>query len=89
MEFIAGFAVWLLFGLAGGFLAQRLYRAENVTALLTFVFGVFGAFIGGMLGTAAYIFHDPLPLRAGGLIGAALGGAFFAWLYHFIGRHAT
>jgi uncharacterized membrane protein YeaQ/YmgE (transglycosylase-associated protein family) len=52
------------------------------------VFGIFGAFIGGMLGTSPYIFHDPTPLRFGSLLGAFLGAVFFSFLYHFIARKA-
>ena len=89
MEFITGFLVWALLGLVAAFLARALYRAEPTSGILTFLFGVFGAFIGGMLGTSAYIFHNPVPLRLGGLLGAALGGAFFPLLYHFIARKAV
>jgi uncharacterized membrane protein YeaQ/YmgE (transglycosylase-associated protein family) len=55
---------------------------------MTLTFGVFGAFIGGMLGNAAYVFHAPSPLRFGGLLGAALGAAGFPLIYHFIARKA-
>ncbi len=70
MEFVAGFLVWIAFGLVAPFLVRTLYRAEGTTGFLTFAFGIFGAFIGGMLGTSPYIFHDPNPLRFGGLLGA-------------------
>jgi uncharacterized membrane protein YeaQ/YmgE (transglycosylase-associated protein family) len=86
MEFITGFLVWALIGLLGGFAARTIYRAETTVALLTFVFGVFGAFIGGMLGTSGYIFHNPVPLRLGGIVGAVTGALFFSLLYHFIAR---
>jgi uncharacterized membrane protein YeaQ/YmgE (transglycosylase-associated protein family) len=56
--------------------------------LLAVVFGVFGAFIGGMLGTSPYIFHDPTPLRFGSLLGAFLGAVLITFLYHFIARKA-
>jgi uncharacterized membrane protein YeaQ/YmgE (transglycosylase-associated protein family) len=56
---------------------------------MTLIFGVCGAFIGGMLGTSAYVHHDPLPLRLGGLIGAALGALIFSWLYHLMARKAV
>jgi hypothetical protein len=42
-----------------------------------------------MLGTSPYIHHDPLPLRLGGLVGAALGGFGFPFLYQFIAREAV
>jgi uncharacterized membrane protein YeaQ/YmgE (transglycosylase-associated protein family) len=89
MEFITGFAVWLVIGLGAGFLARTLYRADRTAAGLSFAFGVFGAFIGGMLGTAAYIFHNPVPLRMGSLIGAVTGAIFFSMLYHFAARKAV
>jgi uncharacterized membrane protein YeaQ/YmgE (transglycosylase-associated protein family) len=89
MAFITGFAVWLVIGLLAGFLARTLYRTAGTTAALTHAFGVFGAFIGGMLGTSAYIFHAPVPLRLGGIVGATLGALFFSMLYHFIARKAV
>jgi len=87
MEFITGFAVWFGIGIVGGFLARNIYRETTHTVTtLAIVFGVFGAFIGGMLGTAGYIFHDPVPLRLGGLIGASSGAFIFPFIYQFIGR---
>ena len=89
MDFLTGFAVWLVLGLVGGFLARAVYRADGTALAYAVVFGIFGAFIGGMLGTSPYIHHDPLPLRFGGLIGAAAGGFGFSFLYQFIARKAV
>jgi uncharacterized membrane protein YeaQ/YmgE (transglycosylase-associated protein family) len=89
MTFIVGFLVWLAFGVIAGLIMPRAYRAAATLPLLSVVFGVFGAFIGGMLGTSPYIFHDPTPLRIGSLIGALLGATFFSFLYHFIARKAV
>ncbi|HEX7089192.1 MAG TPA: hypothetical protein VF192_03595 [Longimicrobiales bacterium] len=89
MEFVTGFLLWLAIGLIAGVAARATYRAAGTTALLTLLFGVFGAFIGGMLGTSAYIFHNPVPLRLGGILGAALGALFFSYLYHFMARKAV
>lgn len=86
MAFITGIVVWLVIGAAGGFLARSIYRADHTVMALALTFGLFGAIIGGMLGTSAYVHHDPLPLRLGGLIGAALGGFGFPFIYQFIGR---
>ena len=88
MTFIVGFLVWIAFGVVAGLVMPRAYKAAETVPLLTVVFGVFGAFIGGMLGTSPYIFHDPTPLRIGSLIGALLGAGFFSFLYHFIARKA-
>lgn len=88
MAFIVGFIIWLALGVIAGLIMPRAYRAAATVPLLSVVFGVFGAFIGGMLGTSPYIFHDPTPLRVGALIGALLGAAFFSFLYHFIARKA-
>lgn len=89
MDFIIGFAVWLVVGLAGGLVIRSAYRTEGTVAPLTILFGLFGAFIGGMLGTSAYIFHNPVPLRLGGIIGATAGAFLFSFLYHFIARKAV
>lgn len=89
MTFIGGFAIWLAVGVIAGLVVTRAYRAAATVPLLTVVFGVFGAFIGGMLGTSPYIFHDPTPLRFGSLLGAFLGSIFFSFLYHFIARKAV
>jgi uncharacterized membrane protein YeaQ/YmgE (transglycosylase-associated protein family) len=88
MTFIVGFLIWLALGVVAGLVTTRMYKAAATVPLLTVIFGVFGAFIGGMLGTSPYIFHDPTPVRVGALIGAVLGAAFFTFLYHFIARKA-
>jgi uncharacterized membrane protein YeaQ/YmgE (transglycosylase-associated protein family) len=89
MEFIIGFAVWIAIGLVGGIISRLVYPAPGLIAGMTLIFGVCGAFIGGMLGTSAYVHHDPLPLRLGGLIGASLGALIFSWLYHLMARKAV
>jgi uncharacterized membrane protein YeaQ/YmgE (transglycosylase-associated protein family) len=89
MAFVTGFAVWLVVGLVGGAAARALYRADGNTLAIALLFGVFGAFIGGMLGTSAHIFHNPVPLRIGGVIGAVSGALFFPLLYQFIARRAV
>lgn len=89
LDFIIGFAVWLAIGVVAGFVVLTVYKAAATEAWLTIVFGVLGAFVGGMLGSAAHIFHDATPLRLGGLLGAVVGAAFFSFLYHFIARKAV
>jgi uncharacterized membrane protein YeaQ/YmgE (transglycosylase-associated protein family) len=87
MTFIAGLGVWLVIGVVGGILARAVYRESTYTVpYLAIVFGVFGAVVGGMLATSAYVFHDPQPLRVGSLIGAAAGGFIFPFVYQLIGR---
>jgi uncharacterized membrane protein YeaQ/YmgE (transglycosylase-associated protein family) len=88
MTFIVGFLVWTAIGVVAGLIMPRAYKAAATEPLLTVVFGFFGAFIGGMLGTSPYIFHDPTPLRVGSLIGAVLGAIIFTFMYHFIARKA-
>ena len=88
MDFIAGFALWVVFGLIAGFLVRLLFRAPT-EVWLTFVFAFFGAFIGGMLGTSPYVHHDPNPMRFGSLIGAAIGAVAFAMIYHTAARKAV
>ena len=89
MTFIIGFAVWLAIGLVGGFLIRAAYRGPDTTALLAAALGIFGAVIGGMLGTSAHVFHDPTPLRIGGLTGAVLGALFFSFVYNLAARKAV
>ena len=88
MTFVVGFLVWVAFGVVAGLIMPRMQKAAATEAWLTVVFGIFGAFIGGMLGTSPYIFHDPTPLRVGALIGALLGAIFFTFTYHFVARKA-
>jgi uncharacterized membrane protein YeaQ/YmgE (transglycosylase-associated protein family) len=87
--FIAGFLVWIVFAIVAGFAVWGWYRTEGTSRGLTFTFAFFGAMIGGMLGVAAYIFHNPSPLRLGGIIGAAAGALFFSALYQFVARKAV
>jgi uncharacterized membrane protein YeaQ/YmgE (transglycosylase-associated protein family) len=89
MDFIIGFAVWLVIGLVGAFVTRAVVHGPATTTLMTMAFGIFGSFIGGMLGTSAHIFHDPVPLRVGGLIGAVLGAVVFTFIYHFAARRAV
>ena len=89
MKFAVGFLVWILFGVVAGVIMPRAYKAAGTEAWLAVVFGICGAFIGGMLGTSAHVFHDATPLRIGGLIGAFAGATFFTFLYHFIARKAV
>jgi len=89
MTFIAGFAVWIAFSVIAGFLVRTLVRAPGTVAWLSFVFAFFGAFIGGMLGSAPYVHHEPNPLRLGALIGAALGALAFTTIYHVAARKAV
>ena len=87
--FMFGLLVWLVIGLAAGLAVRVLFHAPHTERLMTLVFGVFGAFIGGMLGTSPYIHHNPVPLRLGGLLGAILGGLFFTCVYHYVARKAV
>lgn len=86
MQFILGFVVWAVLGILAGLAVTRMYKAAATEPVVTVVFGIFGAFIGGMLGNAAHVFHDANPLRIGGLIGALMGSIFFTALYHYVAR---
>lgn len=83
MNYIIGFIVWIALGVIGAAIMRFFYRVEGTDAWLTFTFGFFGAFIGGMLGTSGYVHHDPNPFRFGGMLGAALGALLFTAMYHF------
>ena len=89
MTFVVGFVVWVVLGLVGAVVARTLYRTDTTEAWLTFVFGLFGALIGGMLGVSPYIHHAPTPLRLGAIVGALMGGLLFTFLYHTSARKAT
>jgi len=89
MDFVLGFLAWAALGVVAGLAIRAFYRTDGTVAALTLILGLFGAFIGGMLGTAAYVHHDPVPLRLGGLLGAGIGAAAASFLYHFIARKAV
>lgn len=88
MTFITGFLIWLAVGVVAGLVLRAVYAGPTTTAFLSAVFGVLGAFIGGMLGVAPYVTHDPTPLRTGALIGAVLGALLFPFIYHLVARKA-
>lgn len=88
MTFVTGFLIWVVTGIGAGLLVRVLYRGPTTTAFLTAFFGVAGAFIGGMLGTAPYVTHDPTPLRFGALVGAVLGALLFPFIYNLVARKA-
>ncbi|HEX6939195.1 MAG TPA: hypothetical protein VF158_07260 [Longimicrobiales bacterium] len=89
MVFITGFLIWLALAVFAGALVYALFRTPGTSGALTFIFAIFGAFIGGMLGVAGYVYHDPYPVRVGALIGAAAGALFFSGMYHFVARKAV
>jgi uncharacterized membrane protein YeaQ/YmgE (transglycosylase-associated protein family) len=86
--FVMGLVAWAVIGMVAGFVVNMLYRGPETTLTMAIVFGFFGAFIGGMLAMSGYIFHDPAPLRIGGLVGAAAGALGFPILYNFIAKKA-
>lgn len=88
MTFVIGFLIWLAIGVAAGLLLFATYRGPTTTAFLSVFFGVAGVFIGGMLGTAPYVAHDPTPLRFGAMVGAVLGALLFPFIYHLVARKA-
>lgn len=88
MTFVTGFLIWLAVGIGAGLLVRAVYTGPTTTLFLTLFFGVAGAFIGGMLGTAPYVAHDPTPLRLGALVGAVLGALLFPFIYHLVARKA-
>jgi uncharacterized membrane protein YeaQ/YmgE (transglycosylase-associated protein family) len=88
MRYVIGFVIWIVIGLVAAGVMRIIARAAATSAPVTFIFGIFGAFIGGMLGVSGYVFHDPAPVRFGGLLGALLGAFFFTYLYHYMARKA-
>ncbi len=86
MAYVIGFLIWIVVGVVVAVLIRTMYAAAATTAWLTVVFGIFGAFVGGMLAASGYHYHDPTPLRAGALVGAVLGSLLFTFLYHLVAR---
>lgn len=88
MTFVIGFLIWVVLGIGAGLVVGALYRGPTTTVFLSTFFGVSGAFIGGMLGTAFYVAHAPTPMRFGALVGAILGALLFPFIYHLVARKA-
>ncbi len=88
MRYVIGFVIWIVIGLVVAGIVRIVARAAATAPPVTFIFGIFGAFIGGMLGVSGYVFHDPAPVRFGGILGALLGAFFFTYLYHYMARKA-
>jgi uncharacterized membrane protein YeaQ/YmgE (transglycosylase-associated protein family) len=86
--YVTGFLIWLAIAVGIALLVRAVYRGPTTTAFLSVFFGIAGTFIGGMLGVAPYVTHDPSPLRFGGLLGAVLGGVIFSVMYHMVARKA-
>ncbi len=88
MSYVAGFLVWIAFAVVSAFVLWTVFRGPGTTRVVTFMFALFGTFIGGMLGVSGYIWHDPSPLRVGALIGALIGALLFPFIYHLVGKKA-
>jgi uncharacterized membrane protein YeaQ/YmgE (transglycosylase-associated protein family) len=89
MVFVTGFLIWLAFGVIAAFVMRAMLPSPETTTPVSFLLAIFGAFIGGMLGVSAYVYHDPFPTRFGGLLGALIGAFLFCWIYHFAARKAV
>jgi uncharacterized membrane protein YeaQ/YmgE (transglycosylase-associated protein family) len=89
MTYVTGFLVWLVIAVVAGFALRLFYRAPATSLGLILFFAIAGAAIGGMLGVAPYVTHDPSPLRFGGLLGAVLGAVLFPFVYLLVARKAV
>jgi uncharacterized membrane protein YeaQ/YmgE (transglycosylase-associated protein family) len=89
MRYILGFVIWVLIGLVAATVIRTIARGPDTSTLVNILFGLFGAFVGGMLGVSGYVFHDPAPLRFGGILGAVVGAFFFTYLYQYMARKAV
>jgi uncharacterized membrane protein YeaQ/YmgE (transglycosylase-associated protein family) len=89
MSYVLGFVVWTLIGLAAATVIRTVARGPETSTFINILFGLFGAFVGGMLGVSGYVFHNPSPMRFGGLLGAVIGAFFFTYLYQYMARKAV
>lgn len=88
MTYFVGFLIWFGIALVAGLSMYAVFHEAETNRVLTVIFAIFGAFIGGMLGVSGYIWHAPTPLRAGAVIGAIAGSCFFSFVYQFTARKA-
>src|SRR5512135_3768157 len=58
MAYVIGFVVWIVIGIVAAVVMRTMYAAVGTATWLTFAFGIFGAFVGGMLATSGYVYHD-------------------------------
>ena len=86
MAYVLGFAIWIVIGLIAATVIRTVYAADLTATWLSYMFGFFGAFVGGMLAASGYVYHDPSPLRIGSIMGAILGSFMFTYLYHLVAR---
>lgn len=87
MSYGIGFLIWAAIALVIAFAVGSYFRrTPGTTMLVAVVLGVLGTFVGGMLGVSGYIYHDPNPMRLGGIIGAVVGGLFFTSVYFLVAR---
>ena len=89
MEYVIGLLVWVVFGVIAAIVMRMFMPSPETTGPLTFILSISGALVGGMLGVSGYVYHDPNPLRFGGLLGAFLGAFLFGWIYHIMARKAV
>ena len=89
MVYVIGLSIWVVFGVIAAFVMRIFLPSTETTAPLSFILAISGALVGGMLGVSAYVYHDPNPMRFGGLLGAFLGAFLFGWVYHIMARKAV
>ena len=89
MEYVIGLVIWAVFGVIAAIVMRMFLPSPETTAPLSIIFAISGALVGGMLGVSAYVYHDPSPMRFGGLLGAVLGAFLFGWIYHIMARKAV
>lgn len=89
MNYVIGFIIWVVIGVVLSTVVHRGYRAVGTAAPVAVALGTFGAFVGGMLAESQYVYHDPSPLRIGGLLGAVIGALFFTFIYQYAARYLT
>lgn len=82
-----GIIIWLLIGLAAGFLARFLVPGPDPMGLLgTLALGLVGSLVGGFL--ANLVFEGDISLSPSGLIGSIVGAVLALLVYRAMSNRA-
>src|SRR5512141_2099003 len=86
MTILIGLLLWLGAGTSGALLARLARPSTAGRQAFTVAWGIFGGFVGGLVGVLPYLPKEGQPWQLGAMVGAVLGGFTLSLLYRLARR---